>query len=108
MNRLASETRRLANIPEPDDEKLVSAEEPFGDESVHSISRTVQTDGKLAILPLFAARSNSKPIHSDVSVTEPPLTIGDLRRKMGLVEKAKPGRRKVSDDQITLFALDAI
>ncbi|MCF8566586.1 hypothetical protein LLE49_17825 [Alicyclobacillus tolerans] len=106
MNRLASETRRLANVPEP--VQLMSPIELRRKEVEQSSSFVEQPDEKLAILPLFTVPDKSKPVQAEVIDIEPPITIGDLRRKMGLVEKVRPSRRKVSDDQIALFALDAI
>ncbi|KPV45686.1 helicase-related protein [Alicyclobacillus ferrooxydans] len=106
INRLASETRRLANVPEP--VKLASAIHSDSREDRLGGSHNDQMDRKLAILPLFAVPDQNEPIQPEPTHNEPPITIGDLRRKMGLIEKVKPGRRKVSDDQIALFALDAI
>ncbi|MCF8568415.1 DEAD/DEAH box helicase family protein [Alicyclobacillus tolerans] len=108
MNRLASETRRLANVSEPADDKHVSTTETPVVGVVDSVERGIQTDKKLVVLPLFTERGIENLSDVDAPTIEVPITIGDLRRKMGLVEKVKPSRRKVSDDQIALFALDAI
>lgn len=102
MRRLASETRRLAGVPEPVEKT------PSNDADV--LLFDTEASQSEADLPLFAAVSemtpspSAQPSDSD-NVTL--ITMGEWRKQTGFLAKAKraKGRDKVSDDQVLLFAL---
>ncbi|WP_029422767.1 helicase-related protein [Alicyclobacillus macrosporangiidus] len=110
MRRLASETRRLAGVPEPEEtiQPVPAAQTP----------RPVQpapADAEVIALPLFAVAqgvqdvqgAHRKPVaKATVAQDATPLTYGEWRKHMGMVEKAKRVKKQsVADNQIMLFAL---
>lgn len=110
MKRLSSETRRLAGVPEPEEVTIPMAQEPV----IMAVPKAApRVHGKAeggVVLPLFATMDSSKPetVNPAPSTDYSPLTVGDLRNRMGMVDKAKRAKSKINDNQIALFAFDAV
>ncbi|WP_067928273.1 DEAD/DEAH box helicase family protein [Alicyclobacillus shizuokensis] len=112
MQRLASETRRLAGVPEP-----TEVEESHPTQVVETSQSVAPSamPAEVTVLPLFAVTDNVEDSKAErpepapeTSATQPetPLTYGDWRKQMGMVPKAKRVKKqKVADNQIMLFAL---
>ncbi len=101
MKRLASETRRIAGVLEP---ATISND-------IEVPLANVPEPGEVIDLPLFAMAEDvdvsTSPTEPEPVVPTTPLTVGDLRKQMGMVEKAKRTKKKdqVGDDQVLLFAI---
>ncbi|WP_152498754.1 hypothetical protein [Alicyclobacillus acidoterrestris] len=88
MKRLAEETRRAAGLQEVDIIPLMS-------------QPNTEPQLDLFNLPDFEeSQETPKPL---IAQQDEPMTVGELRKQMGFVVKAK--KKMVSDDQILLFAL---
>ncbi|WDL99717.1 DEAD/DEAH box helicase [Alicyclobacillus sp. ALC3] len=103
MQRLASETRRLAGVFEP-------VELPQLQENASHSNRQDDIQGNLMDMPLFAAAAtytNEDTPSSAPTENVIPLTVGNWREQMGMVAKAKRVKKmdKVANDQVLLFAL---
>ncbi|GMA59323.1 hypothetical protein GCM10025858_38260 [Alicyclobacillus sacchari] len=114
MQRLASETRRLAGVPEPIETMTLASEQTV--ETSRSAEQSLTPAPVVAemfVLPLFASVQDDdahvEPVLAPATPTaqaETPLTYGDWRKQMGMVQKAKRlNKQKITDEQIMLFAL---
>ena len=101
MQRLASETRRLAGVPEP----IETVERP---------SEPIVASRGMVELSLFASLDSNEDAQVDTPAAEAKpaedvelITVGNWRRQqMGLVTKAKRAKKpKEPDNQLMLFAL---
>ena len=50
-------------------------------------------------------QGESTPVQESVQEQPKPMTVGEMRAKMGMVAKAKKRRDMVGDDEVMLFAL---
>ena len=104
MQRLASETRRLAGVPEPIvhtefvvDRPIIEREEEVGD-----------LFDQPSLFDFIDHSVPSQPsLFTDEEAGEQLITFGQMRKQMGMTEKAKRVKKKdqISDDQLLLFAL---
>ncbi|MCF8568028.1 DEAD/DEAH box helicase family protein [Alicyclobacillus tolerans] len=97
MKRLAAETRRLASVPEP---ITLDVAKP-NVVPVPAMSATNQ----LGLFDLVVAEPGESTL---VESEQPkPITVGEMRAKMGMVVKAKKAKKgnPIGDDQTLLFAL---
>ena len=107
MQRLASETRRLAGVPKPINIDAVErVTSPIGELVSGEASQLSLFDAPVESTSTVSASmvDTSKDKSQLSTVESTPLTVGEMRAKMGLVVKAKK-RDKISDDQVMLFAI---
>ncbi|WP_029423399.1 helicase C-terminal domain-containing protein [Alicyclobacillus macrosporangiidus] len=110
MRRLASETRRLAGVPEPEE-----TIQPVAATEVARPAQPAPAGADIIELPLFAVAQDTQdvreahgtPVAKATAAQDatPLLTYGEWRKQMGMVEKAKRAKKAVADNQIMLFAL---
>ncbi|MCL6445468.1 MAG: DEAD/DEAH box helicase family protein [Alicyclobacillus sp.] len=110
MRRLASETWRLAGMPEPEE-----TIQPMQSSEIPKPVQPTPAGADVLTLPLFAFDQDTqdvrgvhgKPIaNATVPQDATLLTYGEWRKQMGMVEKAKQVRKQpIADNQIMLFAL---
>ena len=109
MQRLASETRRLAGVPEPLErprEAMETVELPM--EHITAAGETAQLSLFDALEPAVEEPSASPTPEVEPMEADELMTVGNWRRQqMGLVTKAKRAKKKNTDadNQLMLFAL---
>jgi len=99
MKRLASETRRLAGVPDPtvDEVESILSNEISISRSAPRVPQPAQ------VFPLFALSEAGNDMEVEPETGGDYRTVGELRKSMGIVTKAKR-KDKVGDDQVALFA----
>ena len=98
MKRLAAETRRLADVAEP---ITLDVAKPKSVVPVPAMSAT----NPLGLFDFVVAEPGESTL---VESEQPkPITVGEMRAKMGMVVKAKKAKKgnPIGDDQTLLFAL---
>lgn len=101
MKRLAAETRRMAGVPEP-----VAMDVAKPATNVVPLPTPETEANQLGLFDFMdAEQDESTPIQESVQEPSKPMTVGEMRAKMGMVAKAKKRRDMVGDDQVMLFAL---
>ena len=101
MQRLASETRRLAGMPEP-----IETVEPSSETMTDSVE-TAQLSLFDSLAPAVEEAGESPATETESMEDVEHMTVGNWRRQqMGLVTKAKRVKKeKEPDNQLMLFAL---
>lgn len=106
MQRLAAETKRLAGVA--DDVEFPSYTESTTFASLSKAAPKVEKHDAV-VLPLFeTVYTKTEPNPENHVAGELPLTVGDLRKRMGMVVKTKRAKSNINDNQIALFAFDAV
>lgn len=99
MKRLASETRRLAGVPDPSNDEVDVV--PINEVSMPRSAPRVQQSAQ--VFPLFGLCEPGDDMEVESETGSDYRTVGELRKSMGIVTKAKR-KDKIGDDQVALFA----